>query len=42
MLQILTSSDCHLRSLAIDGGQTVPEDAVWLDLLRPSREEAPN
>src|SRR5216684_1791868 len=39
MLQILTSGDCHLRPLAVHDGQTVPEDAVWLDLLRPTREE---
>jgi magnesium transporter len=39
MLQILTSSDCHLRPLAVGHGQAVPEDAVWLDLLQPTREE---
>ncbi len=39
MLQILTSGDCRLRQVAIGDGQTVPEDAVWLDLLRPTREE---
>lgn len=39
MLQILTSSDCRLRALPIGDGQTVPEDAVWVDLVRPTREE---
>ena len=39
MLQILTSSDCRLRPLAIAGDPSVPEDAVWIDLLRPTREE---
>ncbi|HKW52700.1 MAG TPA: magnesium transporter CorA family protein [Stellaceae bacterium] len=39
MLQILTSSDCRLRALAADSGQAMPDDAVWIDLLRPTREE---
>jgi magnesium transporter len=39
MLQILRTSDCHLRALGTDSGETLPEDAVWVDLLRPTREE---
>jgi len=39
MLQILTSRDCQLRPLAVSDGATVPENAVWVDLLRPTREE---
>ncbi|HJT06386.1 MAG TPA: magnesium transporter CorA family protein [Stellaceae bacterium] len=39
MLQILRTSDCHLRAVAADSGETLPEDAVWVDLLRPTREE---
>jgi magnesium transporter len=39
MLQILTSSDCRLRPLASDAGATLPEDAVWVDLVRPTRDE---
>ena len=39
MLHILTSSDGRLHPLAIGEQQAVPDDAVWIDLLRPSREE---
>jgi magnesium transporter len=39
MLQILTTSDCRLRVLPGGPGETLPEDAVWVDLVRPTREE---
>lgn len=39
MLQILTTSDCRLRVLTGAPGETLPEDAVWVDLVRPTREE---
>jgi magnesium transporter len=39
MLQILTTSDCRLRVLTGEPGETLPEDAVWVDLVRPTREE---
>jgi magnesium transporter len=39
MLQILTTSDCRLRALPGEPGETLPEDAVWVDLVRPTREE---
>src|SRR5690348_9310566 len=39
MLQILTTSDCRVRVLTGEPGETLPEDAVWVDLVRPTREE---
>jgi len=39
MLQILATSDCRLRVLTGQPGEMLPEDAVWIDLVRPTREE---
>ncbi len=39
MLQILAAADCHLREIKTETPAALPDDAVWIDLLRPSREE---
>lgn len=39
MLQILTATDCRLREVKPEELTALPEDVLWVDLLRPTREE---
>src|SRR5689334_13087785 len=39
MLQILTAKDCRLREATAKELKALPEDVLWVDLLRPTREE---